>query len=91
METAFLILSLFIPRITLIIYYFFVHCIPPNDIPFIGDILLSVFFPRVLVLIYIVENLGTATPWFWIHLIVALIVYSGSGKYYHKRRKRKKD
>lgn len=88
MDTIFLVLSLFLPRITLIIY-FFIHSIPPNNVPFFGDVLLTVFFPRVLILIYIVDNLSTSSPWFWIHLIVALIVYTTSGKIYKKRRRRK--
>lgn len=79
MDTVFLVISLFLPRTTLIIYYLFIG-IPANTIPLIGDILLAVFLPRVLVIIYIVQNLGTDSPWFWIHLVVALLVYFGSGK-----------
>lgn len=90
METIFLILSLFLPRITLIIY-FLLHQIPMNNVPFIGDVLLTVFLPRVLVLIYITENLGTSSVWFWIHLVVAIIVFSGAGKYGRKRFKRRKE
>jgi len=87
MDTVFLILSLFIPRITLVIFYF-IHSIPVNSVPFIGDVLLTIFLPRVLILIYIVDNLGTHSPWFWIHLIVAIIVYLSSGKAYNKRKRR---
>jgi len=79
MENTFLILSLFLPRITLIIYYL-MHLIPVNNVPFIGDVLLSVFLPRILILIYIADTLGTSSAWFWIHLIVAVLVYLFSGK-----------
>ncbi len=88
MDTIFLVLSLFLPRITLLIYYFS-HGIPANNMPLIGDFLLTVFLPRVLILIYVVDNLGTSSPWFWIHLIAAILVYSGFGKYSHKRYKKK--
>ena len=81
-----LVLTLFVPRISLLIAYF-IHQVPYNNIPFIGDILLYVFLPRVLMLIYIVDNLGTSSPWFWIHLVVAVLVYFGGGKKYRKYRK----
>jgi hypothetical protein len=87
MENAFLVLSLFLPRLTLIVFYLFFQ-IPYNTIPLIGDILLTVFLPRVLVLIYIVQNLGTDSPWFWIHLVVALLVYFGGGKKFRDFRKK---
>jgi len=88
MENTFLILSLFLPRITLIIYYW-IHAIPVNNIPFIGDVLLAVFLPRVLILIYIADNLGTQSVWFWIHLVIAVIVYFFSGKKATKKWRRK--
>jgi hypothetical protein len=84
MDNTFLILSLFLPRITLIIYYW-MHSIPYNNVPFVGDILLSVFLPRVLILIYIADNLGTSNYWFWIHLVVALLVYIFSGNKANKK------
>ena len=89
MEIIFLVLSLFIPRITLIIFYF-LHSIPYNNVPFIGDILLTIFLPRVLILIYIVENFGVESPWFWIHLVVAVLVYIFGGKKVNKRRLKRK-
>lgn len=89
MDNIFLILSLFLPRITILIYYFS-NSIPLNSVPFLGDILLSIFLPRVLILIYIADNFGIESPWFWIHLVAALFVYSGSGKYIKKKRFRKK-
>ncbi len=88
MDTIFLVLSLFLPRTTLIVYYF-LHQIPANNMPFLGDTLLTVFLPRVLVLIYVVDNLGTASPWFWIHLVAAIFVYLGFGRYGKNKMKRK--
>lgn len=84
-----MVLSLFIPRITLIIFYF-MHSIPFNNVPLIGDFLLAIFLPRVLILIYIVENFGVESPWFWIHLVMAILVYVFGGKKVNKRRLRKK-
>lgn len=56
--------------------------------PFIGDILLTVFLPRVLILIYVADNLGTSSPWFWIHLVAAVVVYLTGGKYTKKKMKK---
>lgn len=80
MDTVFLVVSLFLPRTILIIYYFIMHQIPMNTVPFIGDVFLTVFIPRALILIYIAQVLGTDSPWFWIHLVVAIFVYFGGGK-----------
>jgi hypothetical protein len=85
MENIFLVLSLFIPRITLVLFYL-VHSIPYNNIPFIGDILLTIFLPRVLIIIYIVENYGTQSPWFWIHLVVAIFIYITTSNKVSKRK-----
>jgi hypothetical protein len=79
MDIAFLVLSLFLPRIALIIWYF-MHAIPFSTIPVWGEILLAIFIPRVLILIYIAENLGTDSAWFWIHLVVAVFVYIFGGR-----------
>jgi hypothetical protein len=87
MDNVFLILSLFLPRVALIIYYF-INAIPPNKVPFIGDLLMTVFIPRVLILIYIADNLGTSSVWFWIHLVVAVLVYFFGGKKARKRFKK---
>jgi hypothetical protein len=88
MENIFLVLSLFVPRITLVLFYL-VHSIPYNNVPLIGDAILTIFLPRVLILIYIVENFGTGSPWFWIHLVVAVMVYLFSGKKAAKRKMKK--
>ena len=86
MDTVFLVVSLFLPRTILIIYYF-LNRIPVNTVPFAGDILLTILIPRALVLIYVAQNLGTGSPWFWIHLVVAIFVYFGGTKKYKNRRK----
>ncbi|MBK8980906.1 MAG: hypothetical protein IPM38_00955 [Ignavibacteria bacterium] len=87
MDTLFLVVSLFLPR-TILIIYFLLNQIPLNTVPFIGDVLLTVFIPRALVLIYIAQTLGTDSPWFWIHLVTALLVYFGGGKKYKDYRRK---
>jgi len=77
--TWFLVLGLFLPRVTLVAAYL-THTIPPNNVPFILDMLGAIFLPRVLICIYIAFNMGY-NEWFWLHLIVALVVYGvGSSK-----------
>jgi hypothetical protein len=68
--TWFLLLSLFFPRITLLIAYF-TNSIPANNIPFIGDLFMAILVPRVLVLLYIFTNLGFG-GWFIVHLLFLL-------------------
>ena len=72
--TWFLVLGLFLPRVTLVLAYF-TQTMPPNNVPFIFDILGAIFLPRVLICIFIAINMGY-NDWFWLHLIVALIVYA---------------
>jgi hypothetical protein len=77
--TWFLVLGLFLPRVTLVAAYL-TSTVPPNNVPFLLDVLGTVFLPRVLICIYIAFNMGY-NEWFWLHLIVALIVYGvGSSK-----------
>lgn len=77
--TWFLVLGLFLPRVTLVAT-FLTHTVPPNNVPFILDVLGAVFLPRVLICIYIAFNMGY-NEWFWLHLVVALVVYGvGSSK-----------
>jgi hypothetical protein len=87
-ETWILVLTLFIPRISLLIAYFS-HQIPVNNIPFIGDVLLYVFFPRVLMVIYIYDNMGWQSPWFWIHIAAAILVYTKGSHATYKRKFRR--
>src|SRR5215831_5596863 len=77
--TWFLVLALFLPRVTLVAAYW-THTAPPNNVPFLLDVLGTIFLPRVLICIYIAYNMGY-NEWFWLHLAVALTVYAfGSSK-----------
>jgi len=69
----FLILALFVPRISLLALWL-QGLVPPNPTPFVADVLLTIFLPRVLVLILIAVTQGY-DAWFWVHLVVAIIVW----------------
>ena len=75
-STWFLVLGLFLPRVTLVAAYL-THTIPPNNVPFILDVVGAIVLPRVLICIYIAFNMGY-NEWFWLHLAVALIMYAVS-------------
>ena len=91
MDTGFLILSLFFPRLILIVYALFLpDLFPPNTIPQWGDILLGIFVPRVLILLYIYQNLGAENVWFIAHLVVAILAYFGGGWHTSTRRRRRR-
>ena len=86
MDFYFLLFSLFLPRLVLIVYILlFPNLYPANSVPQLADILLGTFVPRILILIYIYQNMGYNNPWFWIHLIVAIMAYMGGG---HQTRRR---
>jgi hypothetical protein len=88
-ETWFLVLGLFLPRVTLIAAYL-THSMPRNEVPLLLDALGCVFLPRVLICIYIAHNMGY-NEWFWVHLLVALVVYgvsSSKGKKVLQRNQR---
>jgi hypothetical protein len=81
----FLVLSLFLPRVSLFIgwihlWWFFV--------PQPWAAVLWALLPRVLVLIFIHAHRGFDS-WFWIHLVTALLVWSGSGASHNSRRVRR--
>ena len=89
MDVYFLLLSLFFPRIVLLVYLFlFPDLFPQNQVPQWADLLLGIFLPRVLILIYIYQNMGAENVWFIAHLIVMILAYFGGGNRAIKRRQR---
>lgn len=78
MDIYFLLLSLFFPRIVLLVY-FLMEKFPPNSVPPIGNLLLGVFIPRVLILIFIYQNMGVNNVWFVAHLVVMILTYFTGG------------
>ena len=87
--TWFLVLGLFLPRVTLIAA-FLIHTVPANNVPFLLDVLGTIFLPRVLICIYIAGNMGY-NEWFWLHLIVALVVYGFSSSKGHRAYRGRRD
>ena len=86
LDFYFLLFSLFLPRVVLLIYFlFFAGAYPPNAVPLWADVLLGIFFPRILILIYIYQNMGYENPWFWAHLVVAILAYMGGGRETRRR------
>jgi len=69
----FLLLSLFVPRITLF-FWWITGNLPYNTTPLVADVLCSIFLPRVLILVYIYGIQGMS-PWFWIHLIMLFVAW----------------
>lgn len=55
MTTAFLWISLFFPRMTLMICYF-MEVIPHNSTPLLLDIIVSILAPRILIAAWAAEN-----------------------------------
>jgi len=92
MDEYFLILSLFFPRIVLLVYYFlYPGHFPPNTVPQWADILLGAFIPRALILMYIYQNMGADNLWFAAHLVVMIVAYFGGGRETRRRRRRDRD
>jgi hypothetical protein len=80
----FLVFALFLPRIALLVSW-----LQGGLIPFhlhgVIPLLFAIFLPRILILFLIYVDQGLSL-WFIIHLVVALLVFGGSG---HKVRRRR--
>jgi len=88
MDFYFLLFSLFLPRITMVTFFLF-NNYPANTVPLWADWVLGLFVPRILVMIYIYQNMGYESPWFWVHLLAALLAwFGGSWRTYEWRRVR---
>lgn len=86
MDFYFLLISLFFPRIVLLVYIFlFPNLYPANFVPQWADILIGVLAPRMLILIYIYQNMGYENVWFAAHLIVMILAYFGGSRETRRR------
>jgi len=83
-DVVFLVFSLFFPRIAIIGFFFF-DSLPSTTLNNLVSVLLTVFLPRVFVIIMIAQHMGTNNAWFWLHIVVALIVYLSGGRYGKRR------
>lgn len=79
MDFYFLLISLFFPRIVLVVY-FLQGWYPANEVPNWLDVVLGIIAPRILILIYIYQNMGYDNIWFAAHLIVMILAYFGGGR-----------
>jgi hypothetical protein len=75
-QTWFLVLSLFFPRIAIFAAWFSSQ-LPFWAAPWLVKFIMAALIPRILILIYIATIMGICT-WFWIHLVVLLLVACGS-------------
>lgn len=80
MDSWFLILGLFLPRLALIIG-FCGDSLPHFQYPstwmnWVGGILV----PRVLICWYVGLSMGCDSPWFIAHVILAILVYIGASQ-----------
>ena len=84
----FLVLSLFLPRICMILAWF-QHTMPAYIPPVLNiiPVIIALLIPRVLILFWIYEDQGLGL-WFLIHLIALLMAWGGgSHRVYHRRRR----
>ena len=85
----FLVLSLFLPRICIVLAWF--QQSTPQFIPptvSLIPVLVALLLPRLLILFWIYLDQGVSL-WFIVHLVVALVVWGGSGGYHSRRRLRR--
>ena len=80
----FLVFALFLPRIALVVAWF-QGVLVPFHLHGLVPLLFAIILPRVLILFLIYVDQGLSL-WFVIHLVVALLVWGGSG---HKMRRRR--
>jgi hypothetical protein len=84
----FLVFSLFLPRIALLLAWFDRDLVRFHLDSLIAPIL-ALLLPRILILVLIYRDQGLSL-WFLIHLVVALMVWGGTGGrqvYYRGRRR----
>ena len=90
MDFYFLLISLFFPRIVLLVY-FLQGWYPENLVPNWLDVIFGIFAPRILILVYIYQNMGYENIWFAAHLIVMILTYFGGGRETVRRRRLRAD
>src|SRR5579863_5672105 len=82
----FLVFSLFLPRIALGVYWLENGMAPFHLVGWI-PLVVAILLPRLLVMYLIYQDQGVSL-WFLIHLITAVVVWAGSGRYHSRRRDR---
>ena len=84
-QTWFLVLSLFFPRIAIFIAWMVSQL--PVWLPghCVVKFFMAALIPRILILIYIATIMGIC-PWFWIHLGVLLFIWFVSSVKIHSHK-----
>ena len=82
----FLVFSLFLPRVALAVAWL-QGVLVPFHLGGIVPLVIAVLLPRILILFLIYTDQGFSL-WFLIHLVAALLVWTGSGGYGVRRRRR---
>jgi len=83
----FLVLSLFLPRICIVVAWF-QHSMPayiPSTVGIIPAIV-ALLVPRLLILFWIYTDQGI-TIWFLLHVIALLMAWGGGSHRYYRRRR----
>src|ERR1035437_10462049 len=81
----FLVFSLFLPRVSLLLLWL-ETALTPFRLHGVVPLIFAILLPRVLVLYLIYLDQGISL-WFAIHLVVAILVWAGSGRYSTRRRR----
>jgi hypothetical protein len=83
----FLVLALFLPRLSIALMWL-ENALAVFHLGGLIPPIVWLFLPRVLVLYLIYADQGISL-WFIIHLVVAVSVWGGSGRYHMRRRSRR--
>jgi hypothetical protein len=83
----FLVLSLFLPRICMVVAWF-QHSMPafiPSTVGII-PVIVALLVPRLLILFWIYTDQGI-TIWFLLHVVALLMAWGGGSHRYYRRRR----
>ncbi len=83
----FLVLALFLPRLSIALMWL-EKALDPFHLSGIVPPVLWLLLPRVLVL-YLIYLDQAVSLWFIIHLVAAIVVWAGSGRYHSRRYQRR--
>jgi hypothetical protein len=83
----FLVLSLFLPRVCIVVAWL-QHSMTPFIPPSVSliEIIVAILVPRILILFWIYQDQGI-TIWFLLHVIALIIAYSGGSRRVITRRR----
>jgi hypothetical protein len=83
----FMVLSLFLPRICMVIAWLG-HSMPTFIPPVLNiiPVIVALLIPRVLILVWIYKDQGISI-WFLIHLVALLIAWGGGSHRIYRRRR----